>query len=92
MIRSGKPTVVFSHQSLTDTQLGIRNHEEFQAALDRIVTACHENHKFCIIYAGVIENAAASFKRGYDSVAYNVDTAILIEAYRDRVAQLRSMI
>lgn len=65
---------------------------EFQAALDRIVTACHENHKFCIIYAGVIENAAASFKRGYDSVAYNVDTAILIEAYRDRVAQLRSMI
>lgn len=65
---------------------------EFQAALDRIVTACHENHKFCIIYAGVIENAAAFFKRGYDSVAYNVDTAILIEAYRDRVAQLRSMI
>lgn len=65
---------------------------EFQAALDRIVTACHENHKFCIIYAGVIENAAASFKRGYDSVAHNVDTAILIEAYRDRVAQLRSMI
>ena len=63
-----------------------------QAALGRIVTACHENNKFCIIYAGVIENAAASFKRGYDSVAYNVDTAILIEAYRDRVAQLRSMI
>ena len=36
VIRSGKPTVVFSHQSLTDTQLGIRNHEEFQAALDRL--------------------------------------------------------
>ena len=74
------------------TLMRYRKDPEFQAALDRIVTACHENHKFCIIYAGVIENAAASFKRGYDSVAYNVDTAILIEAYRDRVAQLRSMI
>ena len=62
---------------------------EFQAALDRIVSACHKNNKFCLIYSGTKENAVASLQRGYDGVAYHVDTAILIAAYRDQVAQIR---
>ncbi len=53
---------------------------EFQEALRHIQAVCAEAKKPSLIYAGTEEAARADFAMGYDSVAYNMDAVLLIEA------------
>lgn len=58
------------------------DHPDVQAAIARILAACHKAGKEALIFAG---NAAARdryFAQGFDSVALGLDAMILLEAYR----------
>ena len=63
----------------------------FQAAIDRIIKACREAGKRCILFTGTVEGIAAGFERGFDGMAYSLDAAIFIEALRERVEKARQL-
>lgn len=65
------------------------DHKDFRAALERIRSACHEAGKFCIYFTVNPDLAAESFRQGFDGVAYSLDASVLIQAYRDILAQIR---
>ena len=62
---------------------------EFQAAIDRIVAACKNAGKFCIMFAGSEAAVVAGYKRGIDAMAYSLDAALFIESMRERVKAVR---
>ena len=64
----------------------------FQEALDRILSACRRADKFCILFTGNPDGVAAGFKRGFDGMAYSLDAAVFIEAVRERVEKIKSML
>lgn len=59
------------------------DHPDFQAALTRIITACHDNGKFCIYFTVNPKAIADGFAKGFDAMAYGLDVAVMIQAYRD---------
>lgn len=61
---------------------------EFKAALTRILAACKAAGKPTIIYAGTPEDARNDFSMGFDSVAYNQDGAMLIDALKAAKADI----
>lgn len=61
----------------------------FQDALKRILDACHKNGKFCIYFTVQADAIAEGFQQGFDSMTYNLDGAVLIQAYRDIIAKAR---
>ena len=62
---------------------------EMTGAVRRILKACKDAKKFAFIYAGNEAAAEEDFKMGFDAVALNMDSIILINAYKDIVARLR---
>lgn len=64
----------------------------FQAAIDRIVKACHDAGKFCIFFAGNVDAVVAGYKRGFDAMAYSLDAALFIEAMQERVKKIKEQI
>ena len=65
-------------------------HPDFQAALQRILNACHQNGKFCISFTVQPDAVAAGFRQGFDAMAYGLDAAVLVQAYRTLIAQVRA--
>ena len=57
--------------------------EAFQTALTRILRACHEAGKFCLFFGGTKEAVQQGFARGFDGMAYGIDTMLFIELLRD---------
>lgn len=57
--------------------------EVFQTALTRILRACHEAGKFCLFFGGTKEAVQQGFARGFDGMAYGIDTMLFIELLRD---------
>ena len=68
------------------------DHPDFTAAVDRSVKACHDVGKFCLFFGGTPEAVAAGFCRGFDGMAYSIDTLALIKAVRSDVDTIRKMI
>ncbi len=62
---------------------------KFLAAVDRILKACKDAGKFSLIFGGSIEISKKYIKDGFNGVAYTMDTDILVNAYRDRVKQIK---
>lgn len=56
--------------------------ERFQSALTRILRACHEAGKFCLFFGGTKEAVQQGFARGFDGMAYGIDTMLFIELLR----------
>lgn len=56
--------------------------ERFQSALTRILRACHEAGKFCLFFGGTKEAVRQGFARGFDGMAYGIDTMLFIELLR----------
>lgn len=65
---------------------------DFQAAVDRIVKACRDAGKFCILFAGNTDAVVAGYKRGFDCMAYSLDAALFIEAMKEKVALIKEQI
>lgn len=61
----------------------------FQAAIDRIISACRSAGKFCLFFAGSADAVVAGFERGFDAMAYSLDAALFIKALKDEVAKIR---
>lgn len=64
----------------------------FQAALKRVLDACHAAGKFCILFTGTAEGVIDGFAKGYDSMTYSLDAGLMIECFRERVRSIREKI
>lgn len=62
---------------------------EFKAALERILRACAAAKKPAIIYAATEQAVKEDFAMGFDSVTYNMDATVLINAYKDILSRIR---
>ncbi|HZK72160.1 MAG TPA: aldolase/citrate lyase family protein, partial [Clostridia bacterium] len=67
------------------------SNEIFIAAINRIQKACQNAGKPIFIYTGNIEDARKYLANGYDGVAYNMDAAVLVNAYRKIVNIIKSV-
>ncbi len=67
-------------------------HPDFIAALSRIVAACRKEEKFAMIFTGNRSAAVEYFKKGFDSVAYSMDAAFLVNGCRNEIGSIRDMI
>ncbi len=65
------------------------DHPDFQAALSRVQKACKDAGKFCMIFTGNAAAVAKHFKAGFDAVAYGLDAAVLIKAYRAALEEIK---
>lgn len=65
------------------------DHPDFIAAVDRIVKACHGAGKFCLFFGGTPEAVAEGFRRGFDGMAYSIDTVALIKSVKTDVDAIR---
>ncbi len=65
---------------------------EFVAAVDRITKACKNAGKFTMIYTGSVRSAIDYFRAGFDTVAYSMDAAFLINGCRDATAAIREAV
>ena len=65
------------------------DHPDFQAALKRVLEACHKNGKFCIYFTVNPDAIADGFQQGFDAMAYGLDAAVLVQAYRNILAKVR---
>ncbi|MEL7606481.1 MAG: aldolase/citrate lyase family protein [Sedimentibacter saalensis] len=63
---------------------------EFKKALKRVLDACRNSSKPILIFTGSIEAAKSYFEEGYNGVAYNLDTAMYINAFRKAIEQIKS--
>lgn len=64
----------------------------FQAALRRIIDACHSCGKFCILFTGTKEGVLDGFEKGVDTMTYSLDAGLIIECFRERLASIRGKI
>ncbi|MGR5222730.1 HpcH/HpaI aldolase family protein [Vibrio parahaemolyticus] len=65
------------------------DHPEFQAALQRVLSACQKVGKPCFIFAVNAEAAKGLLEQGFDSVTINTDAAIFTAAYKNIVEKLK---
>ncbi len=63
---------------------------EHVAAVDRVLKACQAVGKASFIYSSTIADAEARYQQGFDSVAFSVDSMLLMEAVRSVVKRLGS--
>ena len=61
----------------------------FQAALARILKACHAAGKICLLFGMSVEKVREGFAQGFDAMAYNLDAGLMIECFRERLKQIR---
>ena len=65
------------------------DHPDFTAAIDRIIKACHDAGKFCLFFGGTPEAVTAGFRRGFDGMAYSIDTVALIKGVKADIEAIR---
>ena len=64
----------------------------FQAALKRIIDACHACGKFCILFTGTKEGVIDGFNKGVDTMTYSLDAGLIIECFKERLDAIRDEI
>ena len=62
---------------------------EFQAAITRIVAACHAAGKYCMFFTGT-DGVVDGFRRGFNAMAYSLDAALFIQGVKRNVEDIRS--
>lgn len=62
----------------------------FQDAIKRVLKACHDAGKFCILFTGTADGVVDGFNKGYDSVTYNLDAGLMIECFRERLNSIKA--
>ena len=68
------------------------DHPDFTAAVERIVKACHDAGKFCLLFAGTPEAMADGFRKGFDGMAYSIDTIALIKGIKADIDAIRKRV
>ncbi len=65
------------------------DHPEFKKAVARIMQACKNAGKLCMIFVSNVADAKYYIEESIDAVAYNLDTNVYTEAYRRIVNEIR---
>ena len=63
--------------------------KEVIEAIVRALNAAKKANKFAFIYAGNVAGAKKHFAAGFDAVAYNMDTIVLIDAFKEAVKNIK---
>ena len=61
---------------------------KFKAAITRIMNACHEVGKLCMIFTTSTQDASHYFADGMDAVANSIDTITFINAYKTMTKEI----
>ena len=61
-------------------------------AIERILQACKNEGKESYIFAGNMDNASYWAERGFDGIAYGLDAAVLIQAFRNLVHEFHAKV
>ena len=67
------------------------DHPMLLDACDRILSACKENNITSYIFAGNMTDAVKWAKKGFDSVTYSLDAAVLVRAYQDLIINFNKL-
>ncbi len=63
---------------------------EFRQAINRVLIACKEAGKLCMIFTNSIEDAKKYMNQGFDAVANSIDTIMFMNAYKEMVENIRN--
>ena len=61
---------------------------QFRRAVSRVLTACKEAGKLCMIFTGSVEEAKAYMDQGFDAVANSIDTIMFRNAHKEMMDAL----
>lgn len=62
---------------------------EFKEAVDRILSACKQAGKLCMTFTSSHEEARMYIDKGFDAVAYSIDTIVIGQAYKEAMEKIR---
>ncbi|MBR3124901.1 MAG: hypothetical protein IKF42_05675 [Mogibacterium sp.] len=62
---------------------------EFKEAVDRILSACKQAGKLCLMFTGTAAEAKMYIEKGFDAVAVSIDTIVIAQAYKALVDEIR---
>lgn len=62
---------------------------EFSEAVDKILAACKQAGKLCMIFTTSTADARKYIEKGFDAVANSIDTIVFGEAYKTMVDEIR---
>lgn len=65
------------------------NAPEFKNAIDRVLKACKEAGKLCMIYTGCVEEARKYMEQGFDAIANSIDTIMIKKVYQEMIEAIR---
>ena len=57
--------------------------------MDRILSACKQAGKLCMTFTSSPEEARMYIDKGFDAVAYSIDTIVIGQAYKEAVEKIR---
>lgn len=63
---------------------------DFRDALSRILKACHDAGKFCMLFTGSEEGVIDGFAKGFDSMTYSLDAGLIIECFSEKIRKIRN--
>ena len=64
----------------------------FEDAIKRVLDACHNCGKFCMLFAGSEQAVYDGFTKGYDSMTYSLDAGLIIEHIGGKIAEIKEKI
>ena len=62
---------------------------EFKAAVGRILRACKQAGKLCMTFTSSPAEARMYIDKGFDAVAYSIDTIVIGQAYKEAMEKIR---
>ena len=65
---------------------------EFQQAIDRVLKACKEAGKLCMIFSSNIDEAKGYINKGFDAVANSIDTIMFMQVYKKMMEDIMEVI
>ena len=62
---------------------------EFKDAVDRVLRACKQAGKLCMTFTSSPAEARMYIDKGFDAVAYSIDTIVIGQAYKEAMEKIR---
>jgi len=62
---------------------------QFRQAIDRVLTACKEAEKLCMIFASTVDETKRYMGQGFDAIANSIDTIMFKKVYTEMMKNIR---
>ena len=63
---------------------------EFLQAVEKVLNACRDAGKLCMMFSSNTDEAKKYIEQGFDAVANSIDSALFMEVYKDMVDAMRN--